>query len=107
MKYSVHLVEDAESDMTDIVRFIAEKESLEMALAVLTKIESLCDGLEQFPSRGNYPPELHKMGITHFRETRYKPYRIIYEIVDEKVFVQCILDGRRDMLSLLKRRLLR
>lgn len=107
MKHTVHLVEDAELDLTEIARYIAERESMERALSVLAKIESLCDGLEEFPSQGNYPPELHKMGITHFREIRFKPYRIIYEIVDEKIFVHCILDGRRDMQSLLRRRLLR
>jgi len=107
MKHTVHLVEDAALDMTGIARYIAERDSMERALSVLAKIESLCDGLEESPSRGNYPPELHKMGITHFREIRFTPYRIIHEIVDEKVFVHCILDGRRDMQSLLRRRLLR
>lgn len=52
MKFSVHLVEDAELDLTVIARY-----------------------------------------ITHFREIRFKPYRIIYEIVDEKSL--CPLHNRR------------
>jgi hypothetical protein len=35
-----------------------------------------------------------------------KPYRIIYRIIGEYVYVMLIADGRRDMQALLQRRLL-
>ena len=107
MKYKVQIVEDAERDMTEIAHFLAERESVERALAVVAEIQALCASLDSIPARGNYPPELRDMGITHFRELRFKPYRIIYEVIEAQVFIHCVLDGRRDMQSLLKRRLLR
>ena len=44
---------------------------------------------------------------TGYREVHFKPYRIIYEIVGRKVFIHCVLDGRRAVQELLERRLLR
>lgn len=44
--------------------------------------------------------------IREYRETFFKPYRIVYHIDDARVFISLIADGRRDMRSLLARRLL-
>lgn len=59
------------------------------------------------PERGRVPPEMERIGIREFREVTLKPYRIIYATVKSKVFVYCILDGRRDFQALLEERLLR
>jgi toxin ParE1/3/4 len=47
------------------------------------------------------------VGIAEYREVHYKPYRIIYRIHARTVIVYCVLDGRRDMQTLLQHRLLR
>ena len=47
------------------------------------------------------------LGITDYREAHFKPYRIIYRVMGQQVIVYCVLDGRRDMQSLLLRRLMR
>ena len=36
----------------------------------------------------------------------FQPYRVIYRVVGERVYVYLIADGRRDMQGLLQRRLL-
>ena len=43
----------------------------------------------------------------NFREVHYKPYHLICEIAGGNVSIHCILDGRRDMQSLLERWLVR
>jgi toxin ParE1/3/4 len=58
------------------------------------------------PERGSYPKELLALGIKEYRQTFFKPYRAIYRIVGRRVYVYLIADGRRDMQSLLARRLL-
>ena len=63
--------------------------------------------LPNFPERGNAPKELQPLGIAEFRGVHYKPYRVIYRIFGTRVVVYCVLDGRRDMQSLLQRRLTR
>jgi len=45
-------------------------------------------------------------GIREYREVYFKPYRIIYRVCPEGVYAMVIADGRRDMQSLLQRRLL-
>jgi toxin ParE1/3/4 len=46
------------------------------------------------------------LGIREYREVFFKPYRLIYRIIGNKVYIMLIVDGRRDMQSLLQRRLL-
>ena len=58
------------------------------------------------PQRGNYPKELLDIGIREYREVFFKPYRIIYRVVENNVYVLMMADGRRDMQTLLQRRLL-
>jgi hypothetical protein len=50
--------------------------------------------------------ELLALGIREYRETSFKPYRILYSVAGRHVDVYLIADGRRDMQALLARRLL-
>jgi toxin ParE1/3/4 len=56
--------------------------------------------------RGTYPKELLVLGIRDYREIVFKPYRMICQVINDKVHVMLIVDGRRDMQALLLRRLL-
>jgi toxin ParE1/3/4 len=62
--------------------------------------------LSEFPKRGAYPKELLAIGIREYHEIFFKPYRIIYRVMDKNVYVLLIVDDRRDMQALLQRRLL-
>ena len=64
------------------------------------------EGLAQFPERGSNPKELVALGIKDYRQTAFKPYRVIYRVLGGRVVIYLIVDGRRDMQSLLARRLL-
>ena len=58
------------------------------------------------PERGSYPKELVGLGIKEYRQTFFKPYRVIYRVTGSQVIVYLIADGRRDMQTVLARRLL-
>jgi toxin ParE1/3/4 len=58
------------------------------------------------PARGSYPRDLLDLGIKEYRQVFFKPYRLIYRVVARDVIVFVIADGRRNMQSLLARRLL-
>jgi len=62
--------------------------------------------LAAFPERGSFPKELLALGIREYRETYFKPYRVIYRIAGKRVYVYLVADGRRDMQTMLARRLL-
>jgi len=106
-RYRVRIVEDAERDLIDIYNYVAFHDSLGNATYVLEQLESLCLELSALPNRGHIPPELDRIGVTDYNEVHFKPYRVIYQIIGQDVLVHCVLDGRRDIPSLLERRILR
>lgn len=73
---------------------------------VLDDIEKAFSGLSGNPERGVYPKELLAVGLREYREIFFTPDHVIYRIMDEKVYVMVIADGRREMQVLLQRRLL-
>jgi len=105
MTFQVYLTRGAERDLEEIYDYIATHDSPENADLVLDKIEQTFQQLAEFPQRGNYPRELLALGIREFREVFFQPYRIIYRVLDDAVFVMLIVDGRRDMQTLLQHRL--
>jgi toxin ParE1/3/4 len=107
VNYQVNIVSDAEDDLFEIYTYILSHDSSHNAEYVLNEIEKVCASLEQLPQRRHVPPELSRINVSHFLEVHFKPYRIIYEIDGRKVFIHCILDGRRDLQDLLAKRLLR
>jgi toxin ParE1/3/4 len=106
MAFRVLLTEDAERDLEELYAYIAGNDSAAAAAQVLDRIERAIESLGRFPNRGHYPEELLSLGIREYRETLLKPYRIIYRVIGRAVFVYLIADGRRDMQTLLARRLL-
>ncbi|ARJ66880.1 plasmid stabilization protein [Magnetospirillum sp. ME-1] len=104
MTFEVLLSSDAERDMEDLYRFVTLNDSPAKAEALLSVIEAACLGLAEMPQRGNIPKELERLGIAEFRELHHKPYRVIYRIRGCQVVIYCILDGRRDMQTLLQLR---
>ena len=106
MPFAVLLTNDATSDLTELYDYIAANDTPRKADYVLTQIENTFSTLSEFPERGVYPKELLKLGIQEYREIFFKPYRIIYRTMDKKIYILLIADGRRDMQSLLQRRLL-
>ena len=98
---------DAEDDLFEIYRYVAASDSIVQADRLFEDLRRTCFSLRTSPLRGNVPPELKDIGVSQFREIRLKPYRIIYSIELRTVTIHCILDGRRDMQTLLQERLLR
>ena len=106
MPFAVLLTNDAARDLEDLYDYIAVRDAPRKADYVLEQIEKAFSKLSEFPERGTYPKELLALGIREYREIFFKPYRIIYRVMDKNVYVLLIVDGRRDMQSLLQRRLL-
>jgi toxin ParE1/3/4 len=105
-KYRVRILAEAEQDLFETYRYIAANDSPDRAEYVLDQLEGLCSQLASMPQRGHVPPELDQIGVMDYREVHFKPYRVIYQIIGQDVYVHGVLDGRRNMQSLLERRLL-
>ena len=85
---------------------MAEFHSAADANDLLDRLLKTVLGLQAVPQRGAYPKELIALGLREFRQTAFRPYRVIYRVAGRKVYSHLIADGRRGMQSLLGRRLL-
>ncbi len=106
MPLSVHLTEDALGDLDALHRFISNQDSPQKANHVLEQIEKVVLSLSELPKRGAVPKELEYLGRQDYREVFFTPYRVIYRVIGESVYIYLIADGRRDMQGLMQRRLL-
>lgn len=107
MRFDVLLTEHAERDLEELHDYIAEHDTPGNAGRVLDRIGKALHSLSTFPERGSHPKELLALGIREYRQIFFKPYRMIYRIMERRVYVYLIVDGRRDMQSLLARRMFR
>lgn len=105
-RFEVLLAEGAEQDLESIHDYISEFDCVANANDVLDRLMEVVEGLAKFPERGSYSKELVALGIKDYRQTASKPYRVIYRVVSGQVVIYLIVDGRRDMQSVLVRRLL-
>ena len=106
MRFGVQLTADATRDLEEIVGYLSRQGTPDRADHVLDGIEEAFQGLSAFPNRGSYPSELLELGIREYREVFFKPYRIIYRVMEDGAYVLLIADGRRDMRALLEQRLM-
>ena len=104
--FDVLLTEGAEQDLEAIHNSVAEFDCIANANYVLDQSMEVMESLSRFPERGSYPKELVSLGIKEYRQTLFKPYRVIYRVTGNQVIIYLIADGRRDMQSVLGRRLL-
>lgn len=102
----VLFTEDAERDLDDLYEYIARHDSPQNADRVLDRLLEATQELATLPERGSQPKELRAIGVQEYRQVFFKPYRVIYRVLDNQVVVYLIADGKRDMQSLLSRRLL-
>ncbi len=105
MSFAVQLTDDAARDLAELYNYIALNDAPDKADYVLEQIEEIFCSLSEMPERGTHPKELLALGIRDYRELFFKPYRIIYQVIGATIYVLLIADGRREMQSLLERRL--
>lgn len=106
MGFQVYLTDDASRDLEELYDYVESHDVPGKADYVLDQMEKAFLSLSENPERGAYPKELLAVGLREYRELFFKPYRIIYRVMAENVYVMVIADGRRDMQGLLQRRLL-
>ena len=105
-KFEVLLTEGAEQDLEAIHDYISEFDCVANANYVLDELMDIVESQSKFPERGSYPKELVGLGIKEYRQTFFKPYRVIYRVTGSQVIIYLVADGRRDMQTVLARRLL-
>jgi toxin ParE1/3/4 len=102
--YKIHWANVAENDLIEIIEYISIDSPAD-ALKILPKIKKMASSLHSLPERGRVVPELQDQGILIYREIVIQPWRIIYRIADNDVYVLTVVDARRNVEDILLKRL--
>ena len=104
--YRLLWTKSAEDDLLNIIEHI-KAESPKNAKSVFAKIKKHAASSNFFPLKGRVVPELRQEGITLYREVVVTPWRIIYKVGDDTVYIMAIIDSRQNVEDILLQRLLR
>jgi len=104
--YNVYWADIAHRDIKGIFDIISLS-SVDIALDILNLIKIISEGLNRVPLRGRIVPELKFHSIENYREIIIEPWRIVYRIENDKVYIISIFDGRRNFEDILLARILK
>jgi len=104
--YKVQWTSNAKEDLLNIIAYIKEN-SPTIARDVYQKIKSKANSSNFLPLRGRLVPELQKEGITMYRELISAPWRIMYKVDNDTIYIMAIFDSRQNVEDLLLQKLLR
>ncbi|HEY8034091.1 MAG TPA: type II toxin-antitoxin system RelE/ParE family toxin [Methylobacter sp.] len=104
--YQVRWAKTAERDLVEIIEYIMQS-SPATANKIFKKIKIKTEDLILLPDRGRIVPELFSQGISLYREIIIPPWRVIYRIVEETVFILAVIDSRRNVEDVLLEHLIR
>lgn len=92
--------EQALEDLEQILDFVAQTSSERRAQDLQQRVAQRVRILEKFPRLGRRVPETDE---ERFHELLEKPYRIVYELIDEDiVLIQHVVHSSRDMNDVLE-----
>ncbi len=104
-RFKVEWARPASKDLLNVIEYISQ-ENIDAAIRIFETIKSKCKTLNQSPERGRVVPELKAYGIFSYRELIISPWRIIYMISDQTVFILAVIDSRRNIEDILIERFL-
>jgi plasmid stabilization system protein ParE len=97
--------EAADEDMLAIADELAASVGIEAALALDERLDAAIESLDEPSNRGRVVPELRARGTMTYLELIVPPYyRVIYRVEEHEVWVIAVLDHRRDLDPVLRRR---
>ncbi|MGY2491509.1 type II toxin-antitoxin system RelE/ParE family toxin [Cupriavidus sp. CP313] len=97
----------AEEDLKDLRRYVMKRFGMPTWQETLRAIRDSVRSIQTLPRSGSIPEELADLGLQQYRQVISGMNRIIYELRDEVIYIHIVCDTRRDMRTLLSRRLLR
>ena len=103
----VVILDSAAQDLKELRSYIIEEFSRETWLKTFGTIKTSIRNLAKFPLLGGTPPELDVLQLTQYRQILTGKNRIIDEPRPDALYIHIVVDARRDMKSLLIRRLMR
>ncbi|MBA3965244.1 MAG: type II toxin-antitoxin system RelE/ParE family toxin [Nitrospirales bacterium] len=100
MARTIRWTESATSDLEEAAEFIT-RDSRFYAAALVRETQEAAQSLKSLAERGRRVPEINASDI---RELFIRNYRLIYQTMDERIFILAFVHSARDLTALWKRR---
>ena len=105
LKQQVIWTHAAENDLKAIIEYLAQDRP-KAAFEMLKRIKDKASNLYILPECGRIVPELQDQVILQYRELIVPPWRLIYKIFDQTVFVLSLIDSRQNVEDILLKRMI-
>lgn len=107
MSLKVVILNSAKQDLKEQRSYVVARLSDSVWSDTSMQLKKAMQLLSVTPYAGAVPEEIETLNLSEYRQIVSGKNRIIYEIRQEFVFIHAVIDVRRDMVSLLTKRLLR
>jgi toxin ParE1/3/4 len=110
MALPVVFLKSAEDDLRELKKYLSEEFGLTSSQNYYNQIKKAVNNISTFPLSSTIREELASIGQMQYRQVVSGMNRIIYEVKlsiqsEEQVYIHIITDVRKDLKSLLTRRL--
>ncbi|VVO22927.1 type II toxin-antitoxin system RelE/ParE family toxin [Pseudomonas fluorescens] len=106
MSFKVVILQSAETDLKELRSYITKQFSAQTWQSTYANLKTAIRHLGPLPYAGSIPEEIEKLNLSQYRQILSGMNRIIYEVRDQTVFIHIIADTRKNLPTLLMKRLL-
>jgi len=103
--FTIEWTKSAKKDLSDIANYISA-DNANNALKIFDKITAGVDKLNISPKLGRIVPELEKIGNLTLREIIINPWRIMYKIERDIIYILVVIDERRNVEDIILKKML-
>ena len=105
-RHNIYWTHIAVIDLEEIIRYISINNP-KTAKIILSRIRKSVMPLNEHPLCGRVVPELEFEGIHLYREIIFHPWRIIYRVSKDSIYILAVIDSRKNIEDVLLNRLMR
>ena len=97
----------AQEDLKDLRRYVTQRFGKPTWQETSQRIKEAVHTIQTLPHGGSIPAELADLSLQHYHQAISGMNRVIYEVREDVIYIHIVCDTRRDMRTLLSRRLVR
>lgn len=106
MNFQVVILRSAENDLKELKRYVIRQFSTQTWHSTYLHLKTVVAQLATTPYAGSVPAEIQQLDLRRYRQVLSGMNRVIYEVREQTVYIHIIADTRKDLQSLLIKRLL-
>lgn len=106
MSFKVVILQSAETDLKELRTYLIKQFSNQTWQSTYASLKAAVRNLGAQPYSGSVPEEIEKLNLGQYLQVISGMNRVIYETREQRVFIHIIADTRKNLPTLLMKRLL-